>query len=125
MAASSWRSSTSRARGLFSCRWARWWLAKACWARKCGASNRAQVPLPRGGRRNPDEPTDRHVQEVIKRNVKDVAHALQQFCEKHTPRYVVLGGNAEIVNEVRAHLDSPGSSALSVRLQAISTTRIW
>ena len=59
---------------------------------------------PTGRRRNPDEPTDRHVQEVIKRNVKDYAHALQQFCEKHTPRYVVLGGNAEIVNEVRAHL---------------------
>lgn len=62
---------------------------------------------PTGRRRNPDEPTDRHVQEVIKRNVKDVAHALQQFCEKHTPRYVVLGGNAEIVNEVRAHLGQP------------------
>ncbi len=62
---------------------------------------------PTGRRRNPDEPTDRHVQEVIRRNVKDVAHALQQFCEKHTPRYVVLGGNAEIVNDVRAHLMQP------------------
>jgi hypothetical protein len=62
---------------------------------------------PTGRRRNPDEPTDRHVQEVIKRNVKDTTHALQQFCEKHTPRYVVLGGNAEIVNEVRAHLGQP------------------
>jgi rubrerythrin len=47
------------------------------------------------------------VQEVIKRNVKDTTHALQQFCEKHTPRYVVLGGNAEIINEVRAHLGQP------------------
>ncbi len=62
---------------------------------------------PTGRRRNPDEPTDRHVQEVIKRNIKDTTHALQQFCEKHTPRYVVLGGNAEIVNEVRAHLTQP------------------
>ncbi|HTP11713.1 MAG TPA: hypothetical protein VMP08_25845 [Anaerolineae bacterium] len=62
---------------------------------------------PTGRRRNPDEPTDRHVQEVIKRNVKDVAYGLQQFCEKHTPRYVVLGGNAEIVNEVRTHLGQP------------------
>jgi Bacterial archaeo-eukaryotic release factor family 10 len=60
-----------------------------------------------GRRRNSDEPTDRHVQEVIKRNVKDTAHALQQFCEKHTPRYVVLGGNAEIINDVRAHLGQP------------------
>jgi rubrerythrin len=62
---------------------------------------------PTGRRRNPDEPTDRHVNEVIKRNVKDMTHALQQFCEKHTPRYVVLGGNAEIINEVRAHLSQP------------------
>jgi rubredoxin len=62
---------------------------------------------PTGRRRNPDEPTDRHVNEVIKRNVKDVAHALQQFCEKHTPRYLVLGGNPEIINEVRAHLGQP------------------
>ncbi|HSD84651.1 MAG TPA: hypothetical protein VLG46_12365, partial [Anaerolineae bacterium] len=30
-----------------------------------------------------------------------------QFCEKHTPRYVVLGGNAEVVGEVRAHLGQP------------------
>ena len=57
-----------------------------------------------GRRRNPDEPTDRHVHEVIKRNVKDTGHALAQFCEKHAPRYVVLGGNAEIVNDVRAQL---------------------
>jgi len=62
---------------------------------------------PTGRRRNPDEPTDRHVNEVIKRNVKDTAHALQQFCEKHTPRYLVLGGNTEIINEVRAHLGPP------------------
>jgi rubrerythrin len=62
---------------------------------------------PTGRRRNPDEPTDRHVNEVIKRNVKDITHALQHYCEKHTPRYVVLGGNAEIVNEVRAHLGQP------------------
>ncbi len=62
---------------------------------------------PTGRRRNPDEPSDRHVNEVIKRNVKDTTHALRQFCEKHTPRYVVLGGNAEIVTEVRAHLGQP------------------
>ncbi|CAG0928914.1 hypothetical protein TFLX_01151 [Thermoflexales bacterium] len=60
-----------------------------------------------GRRRNPDEPTDRHQNEVIKRNMKDTTQALQQFCEKHTPRYVVLGGNTEVVNEVRAHLGQP------------------
>ena len=62
---------------------------------------------PTGRRRNPDEPTARHVNEVIKRNVKDTAHALVAFCEKHTPRYLVLGGNMEIVKEVRAHLAQP------------------
>ena len=59
---------------------------------------------PTGRRRNPDEPTDRHIHEVLKRNVKETVHALVQFCEKHAPRYVVLGGNAEVINEVRAHL---------------------
>ncbi len=62
---------------------------------------------PTGRRRNPDEPTDRHVHEVIKRNVKDTTHALAEFCEKHTPRYLVLGGNVEVVKEVRAHLPQP------------------
>jgi rubrerythrin len=62
---------------------------------------------PTGRRRNPDEPTDRQVQQMVKRNVKDTAHALAQFCEKHTPRYVVLGGNAEVVHEVRAYLPAP------------------
>jgi rubrerythrin len=62
---------------------------------------------PTGRRRNPDEPSDRHVNEVIKRNVKDTAHALAEFCEKHTPRYLVLGGNVEVVKEVRAHLLQP------------------
>ena len=64
---------------------------------------------PTGRRRNPDEPTDRRMNEVIKRNAKETTHALQHFCDKHTPRYVVLGGNAEIVNEVRAHLGQPWS----------------
>jgi hypothetical protein len=62
---------------------------------------------PTGRRRNPDEPSDRQVNEVIKRNVKDTTHALAEFCEKHTPRYLVLGGNMEIVKEVRAHLGQP------------------
>jgi peptide subunit release factor 1 (eRF1) len=53
------------------------------------------------------------VNEVIKRNVKDTTHALQQFCEKHTPRYVVLGGNAEIVNEIRAQLGQPWSERVT------------
>ncbi len=64
---------------------------------------------PTGRRHNAEEPTDRRMQELIKRNVKDTVHALRQFCEKHTPRYVVLGGNAEIVNEVRTHLGQPWS----------------
>ncbi len=59
---------------------------------------------PTGRRRNPDEPSDRQVNEVIKRNVKDTTHALVEFCEKHTPRFLVLGGNMEVVKEVRAHL---------------------
>ena len=62
---------------------------------------------PTGRRRNPDEPTDRHVNEVIRRNVKDTARALGEFCEKHTPRHVVLGGNPEVINEVRSHLSQP------------------
>jgi rubrerythrin len=62
---------------------------------------------PTGRRRNPDEPTDRHLNEVIKRNVKDTTSALVEFCEKHTPRYLVLGGNVEVVKEVRAHLPQP------------------
>src|SRR5512136_371007 len=62
---------------------------------------------PTGRRRNPDEPTDRHLNEVIKRNVKDTTTALVEFCEKHTPRYLVLGGNVEVVKEVRAHLPQP------------------
>ncbi len=62
---------------------------------------------PNARRRNPDEPTDRHQHEVVKRNVKDTAHALQEFCEKHTPRYVVLGGNAEVAHDVRTHLPLP------------------
>ena len=59
---------------------------------------------PTGRRRNPDEPSDRQVNEMIKRNVKDTTHALVEFCEKHTPRFLVLGGNMEVVKEVRAHL---------------------
>jgi rubrerythrin len=62
---------------------------------------------PNARRRNPDEPTDRHVNEVIKRNVKETAHALAEFCEKHTPRYVVLGGNPEVISDVRSHLLQP------------------
>ena len=60
-----------------------------------------------GRRRDPDELTDRHLNEVVKRNVKDTAHALQEFCEKHTPRYIVLGGNPEVINDVRSHLPQP------------------
>ncbi len=62
---------------------------------------------PQARRRNPDTPTDRHEHEVVKRNVKDTAHALVEFCEKHSPRHVVLGGNAEVVNEMRAYLPQP------------------
>lgn len=62
---------------------------------------------PTGRRRNPDEPTDRHVNEVVKRNVKDTTHALIEFCEKHAPRFLVLGGNMSVVKEVRAHLPQP------------------
>ena len=55
-------------------------------------------------RRNSDAPSDRHDVEVIKRNVKDSASALAAFCEKHTPRYIVLGGSAEVLNEFRSRL---------------------
>jgi hypothetical protein len=60
-----------------------------------------------GRGRNVSEQSDRHVNEVIRRNIKETTHALRQFCEKHMPRYIVLGGNAEIGNEVRAHLGQP------------------
>lgn len=43
----------------------------------------------------------------IKRNVKESAAALAAFCEKHAPRYVVLGGNAEVLNELRGYLPQP------------------
>jgi peptide subunit release factor 1 (eRF1) len=59
---------------------------------------------PTGRRRKSDAPTDRKDGEKIKRNVKDSAGALIAFCDKHTPRYVVLGGNAEVLNDVRSHL---------------------
>lgn len=55
-------------------------------------------------RRDADSPTDRKEVEKVKRNVKDSAAALAAFCEKHSPRYVVLGGNAEVLNELRSHL---------------------
>ena len=59
---------------------------------------------PTGRRRNSDAPTDRREGEVIKRNVKDSAGALVAFCETHHPRYVVLGGSGEVLNELRGHL---------------------
>ena len=62
---------------------------------------------PKARRRNPDEPTDRHLNEVIKRNVKDTTHALTEFCEKHTPRYLVLGGVSEVIHEVQTYLPQP------------------
>ncbi len=59
---------------------------------------------PTGRRRTSNAPTDRKDGEKVKRNVKDSASALVTFCEKHTPRYIVLGGNAEVLNEFREHL---------------------
>jgi rubrerythrin len=59
---------------------------------------------PTGRRRTSDAPTDRKEGEVIKRNVKDSANALVAFCEKHTPRYIVLSGSAEVLKDVRSHL---------------------
>ncbi len=58
-------------------------------------------------RRDADAPTERKESEKIKRNVKDSAAALAAFCEKHSPRYVVLGGNAEVLNELRGDLPQP------------------
>lgn len=58
-------------------------------------------------RRDSDAPTDRKETEIVKRNLKDSAAALLTFCEKHTPRYLVLGGNAEVLNELRGHLPQP------------------
>lgn len=60
-------------------------------------------------RRNSDAPSDRKETEIIKRNIKDTAAALIAFCEKHTPRYIVLGGNVEVVNELRELLPQPWS----------------
>jgi peptide subunit release factor 1 (eRF1) len=59
---------------------------------------------PTGRRRTSDAPTDRKEGEKVKRNVKDSASALVAFCEKHTPRYIVLGGNAEVLNDLRSYL---------------------
>lgn len=59
---------------------------------------------PTGRRRTSDAPTDRKEGEKVKRNVKDSASVLVAFCEKHTPRYIVLGGNAEVLNDFRSHL---------------------
>jgi rubrerythrin len=58
-------------------------------------------------RRDSDAPTDRKETEKIKRNLKDSAAGLAAFCEKHSPRYVVLGGNAEVLNELRGYLPQP------------------
>lgn len=58
-------------------------------------------------RRDADVATDRKEIEKVKRNVKDAAAALAAFCEKHSPRYVVLGGNAEVLNELRSYLPQP------------------
>ncbi|MBI5568206.1 MAG: hypothetical protein HY870_25150 [Chloroflexi bacterium] len=62
---------------------------------------------PTGRRRNSDAPTDRQENAKIKRNVKDAAAALAAFCEKHSPRYVVPGGNAEVLSELRGYLPQP------------------
>jgi len=58
-------------------------------------------------RRDSEAPTDRKEIEKVKRNVKDSAAALAAFCEKHAPRYVVLGGSAEVLNELRGYLPQP------------------
>ena len=60
-----------------------------------------------GRRRNAEAPTDRREGEVIKRNLKDSAGAVAAFCETHHPRYVVLGGNTEVLNEFRGSLPQP------------------
>lgn len=59
---------------------------------------------PTGRRRNSDAPTDRKEATKIKRNLKDAATALAAFCDKHTPRYIVLGGSAEVLNDLRDQL---------------------
>ncbi len=60
-----------------------------------------------GRRRDAEAPTDRKESEKIKRNVKESAAALAAFCDRYSPRYVVLGGNAEVLNEVRGYLSQP------------------
>ena len=59
---------------------------------------------PTGMRRNSDAPTDRKDGEVIKHNLKETAQALLKFCEQHQPRYIVLGGSGEVLNELRGHV---------------------
>jgi peptide subunit release factor 1 (eRF1) len=59
---------------------------------------------PTGMRRNSDAPTDRKEGEVIKRNLKEIATVVMNFCEQHQPRYLILGGSGEVINEVRDHL---------------------
>jgi peptide subunit release factor 1 (eRF1) len=59
---------------------------------------------PTGRRRNSDAPTDRQEGGIVKRNLKESAGALVAFCDKHQPRYIVLSGNTDLLNEVRALL---------------------
>ncbi|MFN8595954.1 MAG: host attachment protein [Anaerolineae bacterium] len=73
---------------------------------------------PRRRRRESDAPTDRQEIEKVKRNIKDSAAALVAFCEKHTPRYVVLGGNAEVIGDLREHLPQPWAERIIGTLTA-------